>query len=731
MKSVGRSESELREHLQNVDEHPLIVKKKENQPNQVNLFPDFECIYCVNYGSNNIDTIKEHMCETHESDFLFIAARRSAKPEEDNGEAQLVYIGNLRDGFPLYKCLNPDDLDCMDASQLDIIMQIEMLKQKRDVVKTKAFTGQLPSIKFEEKQIDHISYDAYLTIGRDTQQRVPSASHSVDRATSHQTPPTNQTHETKAKPQNLYSVHNCSMEVQVETQPNQTVKSECRKMEYDPNELERKLAEIVHQPQCPPKISYKCISTEMAKDLENAHNSSYLTLLCKYCSEFIKMDKTHGLEPLITHLESPVCKKKAPCTAIIDVEKTMLQHRIAGKCDQKDDIVFLQEERTSNTLVYKLVRCQFKCLAPSCPITEPVNTVTALKKHHKELHSLRYLRSAIIQNSTVIQSNDPQQPIGSVDIETQQYSLNATFWCNRHQSNFATRLSALDHHNHFHLRESFEFSIKTVLLANRPETNDDHKFVVLQCLHCPKYFGSIESMHAHMDTVRARNPIDALYTIKRLVVCAECKIVSTLDELKKHYKLKHDGLALAPLHPIDNTCCGLCRKPEGSKAEREKHYKRAHQTGDTVNNKILQTILNQIDLNQIDLNKCQFTPGCCAETRFSPIDNCINFILLCKHRLICTAAECSEVGPFQQAQGLARHRREVHDENEEQVLAYIHNLKTIMLLLANMKIYFPNGFVTTKSAIENTAFGDRLRHEIGRSIQVVFNREKLYIKNSP
>lgn len=720
MENIGRTESELRMHLQNVDQHPLMAKEKESQQNQTTLFADFECIYCEKFGSNNIDIIKEHMCDSHESDFLFIAARRSAKPDEDNGEAQLVYIGNSRDdsdGFRLCKCANPDDLDYMDATQLDVLMQIEILSQNRDLAGNELFTGQLPSIKFEEKNIAHISYESYLKLGCDTMQRVQSASHSFDWETSHQMPLTNQT-------QNISSVNDCNMEVQMETQSNQMVKSECGKVEFDPIELERTLAAVVGDG---PTITYKCISTEMAKDLENAHKSSYPSLLCKYCTEFIKMDTKNGLVPLITHLENPVCKKKAKCTEISCLEKSMLQHRIKGKCDQKDEIVFLQEEKTWNTLVYKLVRCQFRCLAPLCPVTEkgiPFNNLYSLKKHHKDSHSLRYLRSAIIHKSTVIQSNDAEQPIGSVHVESQQYSLNDTFWCNRHGTNIGTRLCALEHHNNFHSKQNFEFSIKTVLLANKPVHNDDHKLVVLECEHCSKFFGSVESIDAHMIAIRKNNPNTALYTIKRLLVCAECKIVSTLDGLKTHYLAKHSEKALIPMHPIDHTCCGLCRAPVRN---REKHYESSHQRGDTVNNKVLQSL----GLNQIDLNNCQFTPGCCTEMRFSPIDNCINYILLCKHRLICIGENCSDVEPFQQPQGLATHRRIVHDEDTKQILNYIHDVKRVMPLLANMKIYFPNGFVTTKSAIEDTVFGDRLCKEIARSINVVFEREKAYIENLP
>ncbi|XP_055311887.1 uncharacterized protein LOC129574228 isoform X2 [Sitodiplosis mosellana] len=694
VRSVKRTVSAIRTHL--LDEHF-----------ETDQLGEFQCIYCKNVGFSQIEDIRTHMFENHGSNFLFIAVRLSAKPENDEGEAQLVYIGDSRDGFPLYKCANPEALDYMDAAQLDILTQLEVLKLKQSVAKKEAFTGVLPSIKVNAN-FSYITLDDYAQLRHRTSQSVQSASHPAVQATEAQRQPSPAKQMPEQEPQNVTP--------KVKTLSHQSVKSEFHKLKCDPQQLANAEA-TPSSTSVQPTMTYKCISVEMAKDLESLSNSSYSSLLCKSCSQFIRMDRTTGITPLITHImEDPVCAKKTKCNETSHIEKTMMQHRIKAHSDKNDEIVYLQEEKTPNTLVYKLVRCKFECL--QC--NERFNNVPTLKKHHQNNHLDRYLRSAVIHQIKVIQSNDTQQLVTSDHSEIQHYVLNNLFSCKRHSMTLVTRSNALEHHNDSHIKHNFELNINTLLMEDQSTHNDDHKLHVLECEHCSKLFGSTESMHAHIEAIQPNNPETALYTIKRLLVCPEpkCKIISTFSGLDAHYSAKHPGKVCTPMHPINNQLCGLCRSQVAEK-DRVQHYKKFHQRGEVVGN----VLLRLLKLEDFDLNKCHFTPGCCDENRFERIAQCINYVSTCKHRLCCN--DCPESPRFQQVQELAKHRKEVHLENPDEVIHHIHNIKHFMRLLGGMKIFFPTGFVVTKNAIDDTKLGGKFRDEIVTCIEEFFAREKI------
>lgn len=104
-------------------------------------------------------------------------------------------------------------------------------------------------------------------------------------------------------------------------------------------------------------------------------------------------------------------------------------------------------------------------------------------------------------------------------------------------------------------------------------------------------------------------------------------------------------------------------------------------------------------------------------------------VAICQHRLRCT--DCPDHASFQDLAELAKHRKSVHNDDISKILHYVHNIKTFMRLLDNLKIFFPTGFVVTKNAIEDTRLGGRLINLIGQSINTVFNREKEWIETIP
>lgn len=653
-------------------------------------FNEFHCLYCK-IGFDDIDQIRAHMSDHHASHFLFIVARRSPKPEEVEEveeDIQLVHIGdskNYRD-FSLFKCTNPDALELMKPTVLDVQAQYEVLQTNQNSVNRAQFFGKPPSMKFGKIKDDFfIKYDDYIKLPRHrgSYKSVESTSHSV-----------NQASPAKSTEQIVYDVP-----PQVKVVSRHPIKSEFNQVNFDQNQFGSAVATT---------ITCKCISIEEVEDLENIKLRSYKAQLCHHCSKFIKIDKKTGLNPYISHLME---ENDHPCTEFSPTEKYMIQHRI--KAHGNSSIVYIMKEETANTLVYKLVHCQFQCLVCNAIFENVIDA----KKHHQN-HLNRYLRSKVIQKIRVIQSDDPEQPVDSCTEVTQKYSLCNLFWCNRCNTAMGTRLKALTHHKDSHPRHNFEYSIKSLLVESNTLKIDDHSLYVLECEHCMQLFGSNESVQAHIKRVRNENPNsseNALYTVKQLLVCPECKIVSTYSGLDAHYSANHPEKAILPVHIINNKLCGLCRMNERD----ARHFQRAHERGEVVGN----VLLRKLKLDKELITNCTFAPGCCGEMRFDQIAQVINHVSNCKLRCFCDLCPDST---FTGANEFITHRKDMHNENLQQILDNIHNIKNFMSLLSEMRLIFPNGFVVTKKAIEDTSIGIQLSNEISKPVRDLFDREKLW-----
>lgn len=675
------------------------IQKHLKSHKDVHCFNEFHCLYCKN-GFEDIDQIRAHMSDHHASHFLFIVARRSPKPEDDEEDFQLVHIGDLKNyrNFSFYKCTDPIALELMEPTVLDV--QKQLLQANQNCVNQIQFSGKPPSMKCKIKDDFFIKYDDYIKIPRyrSSSKSIETTSHPVNQASKMRI-----TQSPAKSPEQM--VQNVPPQVKVTSR--HPIKSEFNQVNYDLNQFGS--AVDTHSSD-QPTITYKCISIKAADELENIQTRLYMTQLCHDCTKFIKMDANTGLNPYISHLME---ENDHPCTEFSPTEKYMMQHRI--KAHGESSIIYIVKEETSNTLVYKLVRCQFECLA--CKLLKFEN-VSALKKHH-QTHLNRYLRGTVIQKIRVIQSNDPEQPVNSCTEVTNKYSLCNLFWCNRHEKIIGTRQNALKHHKDFHPKHNFEYSIKSMLVESNTMENDDHSLYVLECEHCMQLFGSTESVQAHIERIRNENPNssdNALYTVKQLLVCPECKIVSTFSGLDAHYSAKHpEKNAILPVHIMNNKLCGLCRMEERD----ANHFERAHVKGEVVGN----VLLRKLRMDRVDITSCTFAPGCCSEMRFDQIAQVINHVSNCRNRCFCNL--CPDL-TFTGANEFITHRKNEHNENLQQILENIHDIKKFMSLLAEMRLIFPNRFVVTKKAIEDTSIGKQLSEKISQPVFDLFEREKLW-----
>lgn len=686
-------------------------------------FKEFQCIYCTE-GFNDVSEARIHMSNQHESNFLFIGARRSAKPEDDEKEVQIVYIGNSLDyhKFSLSKCSKLEELDAMNPAILDFQTQFDFLQQQQNVAIKEAFTGTPPSIRFVQTNDDFfITYDNYVKLRR---RRTSKCAHSVNEATEIQTKlfDSQQTPEPNIKPivtpvipepevQNLPSFQPPLPNGNMKTSSSHPIKFEIGQIKRDPHQIANTAAPLTDDEI---KITYKCINIKTADELENIEGSKYKSLLCPECSQFLKIDEKTGVGPYIRHLMD--VDNNHPCNHSDSIEKYMMQHRIGKHADSP--IIYLQEERTSTTLVYKLVRCMFKCLSPDC--NEQFQNVPGLRKHHSN-HNNRYLRSTVIRDIKVIQSNDRNQEVNSCINESYKYFLCNLYWCNRHNIVIGSRIHLLKHHNDEHQRHNFECSMRTLLVENFTMANDDHIVYVLECEHCLHLFPSTESVNAHIEQIRSVAPDTAYYTIKRLLACPEDKIISTYSGLDAHYSAMHPDKMCTPVHPFNQKLCGLCRT-NVKESDLESHYKQAHKKGEVVGC----ILLRQLKLDKFDLANCIFSPGCCAAIKLSKIAQVIVHLSACKERLTCM--ECDPNQTFEQLQNLAKHRLNIHGESLEMVVAYFKDIKRFTNLLRDMRIIFPSGFVVTKQAIEDTQLGGQLCNEISQPINDLFGREEAWLK---
>lgn len=751
-------------------------------------YSEFQCIYCSS-GFEHVSAAREHMSQQHASYYLFVVARMSATPQNEMEDGQIVYIGKSQNytQYSLSKCSNLSLLSYMDPTEINPQNQIGAQKAKMQgigQIKT-PFTKNIPHItyvgtsddffieynEYEKKFIEQLSIDEKndTTIEsknqssvHNVQQKTKSIVTQFEPISDIQNPEPSQmqresykaaTNEInrlsplELKPLQLNTKSDLSE--LGETVATVTITDSTRAVSINPSSVKlhpalsnptpkqqkKKPTAICSDPSARSSespnsvtnsswsIKYRCISARVAEELVKRQNMSYKSQICRDCDKFIKdEDETTYLNHLMTTTHS--------CNTSENSLVGILTHRM--KEHSKHPIVCLVAESLNGLVVYKLIQTKFQC--ELC--NKEFEIRSKMIYHNSNDHENTYATVRLVQYIRVIQSNDPNQVVNFQKTENNHIIYCDWFYCNntscRNTKWFGTRSEAIEHYNKMHwtTKEKFEFSIRTIMYIDKPgnplklkksseENQNEHRMYVFECQHCLKLYGSMSSAEAHMEEIRNTTSNSRLFTINKWLSCHKDKSINTYAQLKSHYSINHPNEPFTPTDMLRTMCCGLCLYDYNTSEELKNHYQRKHLDLHSVC--LSDQLVKSLCLDQID--KCMFIPSCCpAETFHLPLQ-IVQHVAACKDRFGCT--ECQSI-QFGNVVEFIAHRRHMHQEEEENLINELHNLKKFNLLLSNMTILFPNRLVLTKAAIEETTYGNKLQRILTKCIDEVFESEKKF-----
>lgn len=470
-------------------------------------------------------------------------------------------------------------------------------------------------------------------------------------------------------------------------------------------------------------VKFACISTQSKNEIMNNQQRKYKSGLCKDCNKFIKVESRKDYLNHLMDSSDHVCSQSAV------IEKAMVTHRMQKH--KKSDVFYLKMEQSSDLLVYKLIRNQFKC--ETCGAS--FKTHSEVLHHNNSDHTDSYLAVRIVQNIRVIESNDPKQPINSETEESDKFCWCNMFFCNLHSKTLGNRTEALYHFNmeHKHHSDIFKCSFRQYVLAESPEqinhilngfnaeNKSEFRLHVFECLHCNEFFDSVDSAASHIKNLRREkcDPQISRFTVNKLYAChdKECfnnyHTVGPYDRLKKHYTIEHSNAPFTPVAMIRTRTCGLCDYVYSSSEDLQAHYERV-QHGERITDKMV----TSLGLEEID---CSFVPGCCEWLSFNLLSQIVLHVSKCKRRFHC--AQCPDVD-FNGITSYVNHCKITHGASKDSLIDQLHNLKDFLYLLSDMKISFPNGLILNKSTIVHSKFGHKLQNEFIEATGLIFESEK-------
>ncbi|XP_031636434.1 uncharacterized protein LOC116349232 isoform X2 [Contarinia nasturtii] len=664
---------------------------------------EFQCIFCNNpekIAFHDINDIKMHMSLMHPSHFLFVGARQSTNLDNDTMcDIQIVYVGDIYDHKPysLYKCSNPDILNSMNPNVLDARLQLEI--QRTMIPTMDRFTASIP-INFNEREnFSAVPYRDYVNYTQSNLHRNQQEFEQEEDVTIQNPKETVQPTEVKPLPNQSPQLNVKPVEVQrVQTQS--STPSPFKKI----------------------NITYKCISNNTAHELKRKRNDSYKSQLCKDCLQFQLVNDATGMTPFLNHLMNHRAdeSQKMLCGQKTSDPKNILEHRV--KVHGKEAINYLQEEKSESTLVYKLVECKFRCR--DCENQE-FETVSQTVRHHKTYHTDRYMHAKIIHEFTVIESNDPNQPITHESIiEEKHFQLSQLFICVRDSENLGTKKELLDHHNRKHAKQPLEFNIKSFIIDYQPMAEDQYQMFVFECMHCLDLFDSIDSIHAHIDKIDANDEKKrAGYTMRKLYACTHCNqdiIVSTYNGLRMHHSSMHSDNKFMAANIIHSKQCGICDNKSSNHGQDHPPY-------DILNMRSLR----KLGLDKTDPVNCAFAPECCPDNHFDDIANLIFHVSQCpsSNRLMCN--DCGGM-KFQNLNTLIEHRQNSHDEDMDAILDFVADFwspKKTRTIFAKLQVIFKDAklFTVSLQAIGHVNFTKKVWDKIDENATLICAREKEYI----
>lgn len=450
----------------------------------------------------------------------------------------------------------------------------------------------------------------------------------------------------------------------------------------------------IRQNKKPVLVEYRCITKDMAAE------SSAIE---PYLAQLAGTDKCEGFRML----------------------KQMIDHR--RRRHLKQPIVYLQTER-SDFLVYKIVRCSFKC--QMCTDDILFETRAELSSHFFQNHRDHFVGAQIVQVHEVIQSNDPRQPVHS-KTESAEFFYSSLLVCFQHEQpkTIGVKCDAISHYSTEHdTRDQMELKLGEFILENTPEeivryTNGNggiHRSHLFECLHCSKLFESMAHIQSHFDEMRAENADTVLrFRLNKLFACPYDKVIRTFKGMQCHYGRKHPNKAFVVTNALYTLGCGLCMDEPAFRSTDEiiTHQKREHPNGEQLTDDLLKSL----HLDNIEVFQCKFSPGCCDELERNLILQVVKHIMECSRRFVCL--DCQDL-TFNSAISFATHCNGEHGKKWDEIKHDLYNIKGFLALLSDMHIILPNGLVVMMNEISNTRFGADLRLKINALVTTLWDEEK-------
>lgn len=456
----------------------------------------------------------------------------------------------------------------------------------------------------------------------------------------------------------------------------------------------------------PLMVSYRCITGELIKEVPAIAN-------------FIDCEKD---------IDRVGCK----ALEFTGSMASMLRHRCKT---HPSTIVFLQTDQKVQKTVRKIVRCTYHCQL----CTRQFATRMDLRRHFYSIHSNHWVAAKISVKSQVIDSNDPEQPVGFLS-ESIDYFCCTVLKCTESDCNaFAgTRADAIAHYNDEHHDstadiDGFQAKIAEHIMAHKQneidpyvqELRSSQQSYLFECQHCSNLFESLTAISQHFIELRAQNiSVKRRFLAKRLYCCYEDNTVRTLAGMQRYARENPSKKTIVPVNmQLPMIFCGLCNYNHQKNGNLPAHFEQMHMTdGEWCRDAYNDAFLNSLNLGQIDIKQCQFLLNCCNIGERNLLRQIVDHVLSCERRFRCKKCPNQK---FVSTVSFVTHCMG-HDQNEDstQIFEDLHNFKAFLALILDMQIILLNGLVLKMHEIRDTAFGMQLQGQIGQLVQEAFEREK-------
>lgn len=169
------------------------------------------------------------------------------------------------------------------------------------------------------------------------------------------------------------------------------------------------------------------------------------------------------------------------------------------------------------------------------------------------------------------------------------------------------------------LRRELELTLNMFITKHEPFYMQDQ--YVFECMICSNVFDSIDNIHEHIDEIESQK--NAGFTVHKLYRCTLCSVISTYNDLHKHYLSAHANSNFIAANILNSKLCGHCDYESADSIGFFNHVQKFHPECDSLKEADLQ----QLNVNENGIEDCLYAPECCPNHEFDNIETvvCITF----------------------------------------------------------------------------------------------------------